>query len=60
MLKDKYSFNTIFVVVNHLSKQLIITPYYKTITTKDMAYIYIINVYYHKGALELIVLDKGL
>ena len=32
---------------------------YKTVTTKDIAYMFITNVYYYKGALETIVLDRG-
>ena len=60
MLKDKHRFNSVFVVINQLSKELITTLCYKTITTKDMAYMFITNIYYHKGALETIVLDRGL
>jgi len=44
-LKDKYGYNMGFVVVNQLSKQAISLPYFKTITAKDMAHIYIINIY---------------
>ena len=44
-LKDKYGYNMAFVIVNWLSKQAISLPYFKAITTKDMAYIYINNIY---------------
>ena len=59
MLKDKHRFNSVFVVINQLSKELIMTPCHKTTTAKDMAHMFITNVYHHKGALETIVLDRG-
>jgi len=34
-----------FIVVNQLSKQAISLPYFKTITIKDMARMYINNIY---------------
>ena len=34
--------------------------YNKTATVKDMAHMFITNVYHHKRALETIVLDRGL
>jgi len=34
-----------FIVVNRLSKQAISLPYFKTITVKDMACIYVNNIY---------------
>jgi len=43
--KDKYGYNMAFVVVNQLSKQAISLPYFKTITAKDMARMYINNIY---------------
>jgi hypothetical protein len=60
MPKDKHRFNSVFVVINQLSKELITTLCHKTATAKDMAYMFITNVYYYKGALETIVLDRGL
>ena len=59
MPKDKHGFNSVFVVINQLSKELITTLCHKTATAKDMAHMFITNVYYHKGALETIVLDRG-
>ena len=47
MPKDKKEFDTIFVIINQLSKQLIFTPYFKTITAKDIAYMFINKVYYY-------------
>jgi len=44
-LKDKYGYNIAFIVVNWLSKQAISLPYFKTITIKDIARIYIDNIY---------------
>jgi len=54
-LKDKYSYNIAFMVVNRLSKQAISLPYFKTITIKDMARIYINNIYWIYNAFKLIV-----
>ena len=44
-LKDKYGYNMAFMVVNRLSKQAISLPCFKTITAKDMARMYINNIY---------------
>jgi len=44
-LKDKYGYDMAFVVINQLSKQAIFLPYFKTTTAKDMARIYINNIY---------------
>ena len=43
------------IVVNQLSKQAISLPYFKTITVKDMAYIYINNIYRIHRAPKLII-----
>jgi len=43
--KDKHGYNMAFIVVNRLSKQAISLPCFKTTTTKDMARIYINNIY---------------
>jgi len=43
--KDKYGYDIAFIVVNQLSKQAISLPYFKTITAKDIARIYINNIY---------------
>ena len=44
-LKDKHSYNIAFIVVNQLSKQAVSLPYFKTTTVKDIAYIYVDNIY---------------
>ena len=48
-----------FIVVNWLNKQAISLPYLKTITAKDMAYIYINNIYRIHGAPKLIISNYG-
>jgi len=53
--KDKHGYNIAFMVVDRLSKQAISLPCFKTITTKDMARMYINNIYRIYGAPELIV-----
>jgi len=57
--KDKHGYNILWVVVNRLSKQAISIPYFKTITAKDMAEMYIQHIYRHRGAPQTIVLDRG-
>ena len=54
-LKDKYGYNIAFIVVDRLSKQAISLPYFKTITAKDMAYIYVDNIYQIHSAPKLII-----
>ena len=54
-LKDKHSYNMAFIVVNRLSKQAVSLPYFKTITTKDMARIYVNNIYRIHGAPKSII-----
>ena len=54
-LKDKYGYDIAFIVVNQLSKQAISLPYVKTITVKDMAHIYINNIYRIHGTPKLVI-----
>ena len=54
-LKDKYGYNIAFIVVNRLSKQAVSLPYFKTITIKDIARIYVDNIYQIYGAPKSIV-----
>ena len=44
-----------FIVVDQLSKQAISLPYFKTITIKDIACIYVNNIYRIYSAPKLIV-----
>jgi hypothetical protein len=37
----------VFIMINRLSKQLIFTLCYKTVTTKDIAYMFINQIYYY-------------
>jgi hypothetical protein len=60
MLKDKYRYDEIFVIVDCLSKQAISTPCFKTATAKDMARMFLSYVYRYYGPLQIIVLDRGL
>ena len=58
-LKDAYSHNTAFVVINWLYKQSVSLPYFKTTTVKDMARLYINNIYRFYSAPKLIISDYG-
>ena len=53
--KNKYGYNMAFIVVNQLSKQAISLPYFKTTTAKDMARIYVNNIYQIYSAPKLII-----
>ena len=57
--KDKYGYNMAFIVVNRLNKQAISLPYFKTTTIKDMARIYVNNIYRIYGASKLIISNCG-
>jgi len=54
-LKNKHGYNMAFIVVNWLSKQAVSLPCFKTITAKDIARIYMDNIYWIYSALKLIV-----
>jgi len=54
-LKDKYSYNIAFIVVNWLSMQAISLPCFKPTTAKDIARIYINNIYQIHSAPKLII-----
>jgi len=58
-LKDAYGHDAAFVVVNRLYKQSISLPCFKTITAKDMARLYVNNIYQFYGAPKLIVFNHG-
>jgi hypothetical protein len=45
MLKDKAGYDNVFVVVDYLSKQVVSILYYKTITAKEIAWLYITHIY---------------
>src|SRR3979411_193162 len=57
--KDSHGYDTVFVVVDRLSKQAVSIPCFKTTTAKDMARLYIQHVYRTRGAPESIVTDRG-
>ena len=59
-LKDKHGYNIAFIVVDQLNKQAISLPCFKTMTIKDIAYIYIDNIYQIHGAPKLIISNCGL
>ena len=57
--KDAYGHDIAFIVINQLCKQSISLPYFKTITAKDIAHLYINNIYWFYGAPKLIISDYG-
>ena len=48
-----------FIVVDRLSKQVFSIPCFKTTTVKNMARLYIYNIYRIRGAPEFIVSNRG-
>jgi transposase InsO family protein len=59
MPKDKFGYDTVFVVIDRLSKQAISIPCHQTITAEEMAQLYITHVYRYYGAPESMVSDRG-
>jgi hypothetical protein len=57
--KDKHGYDTLWVVVDRLSKQAVSIPCFKTVTARDMAEMYIQHIYRHCGASQTIVSDCG-
>jgi transposase InsO family protein len=56
---SKSGYNTVYIVIDRLSKQAISTPCYKTTTVEDMAKIYLRTVYRYYGPPASIVSDRG-
>ena len=52
-------YNIVFIIINRFSKQAISQPCYKTVTTEDMAWFYIRDIYRYQGPPESIVSDRG-
>ena len=55
--KDAYGYNAAFIVIDRLYKQSVSLPYFKTTTIKDIARLYVNNIYRIYGAPELIISD---
>ena len=56
-LKDKEGYDTIFMIVNQLSKQPVSMLCYKTTDAADIAKLFMKNIYQHQGLSETIVSD---
>ena len=56
-LKDAYSYNTAFIVIDRLYKQSISLSCFKTTTIKDIAYFYINNIYRFYNTPKLIIFN---
>jgi hypothetical protein len=48
-----------FIIINHLFKQVISILYYKTITAENIARLYIYYIYRYYGTAESIILDHS-
>jgi transposase InsO family protein len=57
--KDRHGYDSVFVIVDRLSKRPISIPCHKTVTAKEMAQLYIDHVYRWTGPPDTIVSDRG-
>jgi RNase H-like domain found in reverse transcriptase/Reverse transcriptase (RNA-dependent DNA polymerase)/Integrase zinc binding domain/Integrase core domain/Retroviral aspartyl protease len=57
--KDKQGYDNILVVICRLTKKPVSIPCLKTATAKDIAQLYITNIYRHHGVPDSIVSDRG-
>jgi transposase InsO family protein len=57
--KDRHGFDSVFVIVDRLSKRPISIPCYKTTSAKDMARIFVETIYRWKGPPDSITSDRG-
>ncbi len=57
--KDKHGYNNVLVIIDHLSKESVSIPCYKTTTAKEMASLFIYYVWRYFGPLDSIILDRG-
>ena len=58
-LPSSSGFNTILVIVNWLTKQVIFIPAYDTITFMDLAYLFVLHVFSKHGVPSHIISDRG-
>ena len=58
-LKDAYGYDIAFIVINWLCKQSISLLCFKTTTVKDIAHLYVNNIYWFYSAPKLIVSNCG-
>jgi hypothetical protein len=58
-LKDAHGYDAAFVVIDQLYKQSVSLPCFKTTIVKDIARLYVDNIYRFYSAPKLIVLDCG-
>ncbi len=59
MLASKNGYNCVFIVINRLSKQAILTPCHKTINAEEMAHIYLRTIYRYYSPPETIISNRG-
>jgi len=57
--RDQNGFDMVYVVVDRLGKRAYLIPCQKTATAKDMARLFISNIYRTHGPPDSIVLDRG-
>jgi hypothetical protein len=51
-------FDTVYIIINRLKKRVYLIPYYKIITAKDIARLFILNIYRTHRPLDTVVLDR--
>ena len=55
---NKEGYNMVFIIIDRFSKQAISQPYYKTVTTEDIAWLYIRGIYYYQEPPESIIFNR--
>jgi len=58
-LPSSSSFDTILVIVDHLSKQAIFIPTHDTITSVELAYLFVVHVFSKHGVPSHVTSDRG-
>ena len=57
--KDKEGYNMVYVVIDRLGKRIYLILYYKITTVKEMAQLFISNIYRTHSLLDTIIFDRG-
>ena len=56
---NKKDYNNVYVMIDRLRKRAYSIPYYKTTTIKNIAQLFISNIYRTHEPLDIIILDRG-
>jgi transposase InsO family protein len=57
--RDKAGFDCVWVVIDRFRKQVISISYYRTVIARELARIFLNQIYHYYGPLNTIVSDHG-